>query len=243
MKLRQLPRALTLGLLSIMILSLTGCLYPEDQTPGGQASAREAVLTVQDATERYQSQTSLLPIQNAKESVPVYEKYKVDLGKLKRMGYIAQIPAAAFENGGSYQFLIIDEETDPKVKLLDLVVFQTVNDVQKKVDEYRSSHGDRIPKGDELYPGFSVINFKELGMKAPNIQSMYSRQTLNFLVNDQGQAYVDYGIDIATAVKKAQTEPQPNEDLRKVLVDASYYVPVRSPVYHWMEGEPRAVND
>lgn len=104
MKMLQITRTLGLGLLALIMISLVGCLYPEDQTPGNQASAREAVLTVQDAIERYQQQTGLLPIQNANESVPIYEKYKVDFGKLKRMGFIAQIPSAAFENGGSFQF-------------------------------------------------------------------------------------------------------------------------------------------
>jgi hypothetical protein len=242
MKVLQLTRALGLGLLALIMMTLAGCLYPEDQTPGGQASAREAVLTVQDAIDRYQQQTGLLPIQNANESVPIYEKYKVDFGKLKRMGFIAQIPSAAFENGGSFQFLIIDEETKPQVKLLDLGTFQAVNDIQKKVNEYRASHGNRNPSGDEQYPGFPVVDFKKLGMKAPDIVSVYSRQTLNVLVDEQGQAYVDYGIDIATAVNKTESKPQADEDLRRVLIDASYYVPVRSPEYHWIDGEPRAVS-
>lgn len=137
--------------------------------------------------------------------------------------------------------MIIDEETKPQVKLLDLATFQSINDIQKKINEYRASHGDRNPAGDEVYPGFPVVDFKKLGMKAPDIVSVYSRQTLNVLVDERGQAYVDYGIDIAAAVKKKESKPQSDEDLRRVLIDASYYVPVRSPVYHWIDGEPRAV--
>lgn len=241
MNARQLPRAMALGLLSLILVSMTGCLYPDDQTPGVNVSARESVLTVQDAVDRYKEQTGLLPIQNAVETIPTYEKYKVDFGKLKRMGFIAQIPSAAFENGGSYQFLIIDEETKPQVKLLDLAVFQAVGDLQKKVDAYRANHGNRNPAVEEVYPGYPAIDFAKLGASAPEIQSMYSRQSLNLLVDEHGKVLVDYGIDIATAVGKADARPQPDEDLRRVLIEASYFVPVRSPAYHWIDGEPHAV--
>jgi hypothetical protein len=238
---RKLMKVMTLSLLALILISITGCLYPNDQTPGYQVSAREAVLTVQDAVDRFNEQTGLLPIQNSAEDVPVYEKYKVDFGKLKRMGFIAQVPTAAFENGGTYQFLIIDEETKPQVKLLDLTVFQAVADVQKKVDEYRLEHSRQNPAGIEIYPGFAVVDFNKLGTRAPDIISVYSRQSLNLLVNVQGQVRVDYGIDLATAIKKSDIQPQKDEDLRRILIEASYFVPVRSPVYRLVDGEPQAV--
>ncbi len=226
---------------ALLLVALTGCLYPEDRTPRNDATAREAVLTVQDAVDRFQEQTGVLPIQNAAETVPLYEKYKVDLGKLKRMCYIGHIPSAAFENGGAYQFLIVDEEKKPLVRLLDVTAFQAVDGVQKKMDQYRSSRGNRLAAGDEAYPGFRTVDFSKLGMKDPEIRSMFSNQTLNWLVDDQGKVYADYGIDIATAIQKAGTQPNANEDMRRELVEASYFVPVRSPEYRWVDGEPRAI--
>jgi len=223
------------------MLALTGCLYPEDRTPGADASAREAVMTVQDSVDRYRERTELLPIQNADETVPVYEKYKIDFGKLKRMGYIAEVPKIAFESGGSYQFLIIDEETNPTVKMLDLVVFQAAADVQRKVDEYRRANGNRNPSGDEAYEGFSWIDFGKLGMKAPEARSMYSRQPLSWIVDGQGTVYADYAIDVATALEKTGKRPGAGEDLRTALVEASYYVPVRSPAYRLIDGDPLPV--
>ena len=230
-----------LTLAALLLALLTGCLYPEDQTPRNDATAREAVLTVQDAVDRYREQTGVLPIENADETVPLYEKYKIDLGKLKRMGYIGHIPSAAFENGGKYQFLIVDEETKPLVRLLDVAVFQAVDGVQKKMDQYRSSRGNRLAAGDEMYPGFRAVDFGKLGMRDPEIRSMFSNQTLNWLVDEQGAVYADYGIDIATAIAKTEAEPGADEDLRRVLIDASYFVPVRSPEYRRVGGEPQAV--
>jgi hypothetical protein len=225
----------------VMILLLTsGCLYPQDQTPGQDASARESVLTVQDAVNRYKESTGLLPIQNAKASVPVYEKYRIDFGKLKRMGYVSSVPQAAFENGGSYVFLIIDEETKPQVKLLDLTVYQGIAAVQKKVDDYRNAHSGNNPAGAEVYPGFRILDFDKLGGSKPDLQSMYSRSPLELMVDDRGRVYADYGVDIAAAVAKTHSPPKADEDLRHRLADASYYAPVKSPVYRWVGDGPKA---
>lgn len=87
MKLRKLTRLMALMLMAAGLTLTAGCLYPEDQTPGNQVSARESVLTVEDAVDRYKQHTGLLPIQNAGQAVPVYEKYKIDFGKLKRMSF------------------------------------------------------------------------------------------------------------------------------------------------------------
>ncbi|MBB6735768.1 hypothetical protein [Cohnella zeiphila] len=236
-------RASLLILMAVTALALSGCLYPEEETPGNNASARQAVLSVQDAVDQYQKATGLLPIVSADESVPLYEKFKIDMGKLKRMDYLGSVPSVAFESGGNYQFLIIDEETKPTVKLLNISVYQNAGDVQTKVDAYMDKHGGEPPKGDELYPGFWSVNFDKLGMKEPKTNSMYSGQSLGFMTDASGRVYVDYGLDIATAVGKSGTSPAAGDDLRRSLVDQSYYVPVKAPVYHWVNGEPQAQPD
>jgi hypothetical protein len=242
MKFRKIARLIAVLMMASALMLIAGCLYPDDQTPGSNVSARESVLTVQDAVDRYKEQTGLLPMQNAGASVPVYEKYKIDFGKLKRMNFLANIPPIAFENGGDYQFLIIDEESKPAVKLLDLGVFQAVADVQDQVDEYRAAHAGNNPSAEEVYPGFSTVDFYRLPKSAPVIRSMYSQQSLNLLVNDRGQVVVDYGIDILTAVNKSKAAPGAGQDLRRKLIEASYFVPVKSPVYHWVSEAPQAVN-
>lgn len=242
MKFRFFSRTVAIVALSIPLLTLSGCLYPDDQTPGGEASAREAVLTVQDAVDRYFEQTGVLPIENADESVPTYEKYKVDLDKLQRSDYLGSIPPIAFEKGGRFQFLIIDEETKPQVKLLDLSVYQQVGEVQKKVVAYFASHKGEIPAGEQVYPGYVSVDFDKLGSDAPDVRSVYSRQPVNLIMDIAGKVYVDYGIDIVTAIGKSKTAPTPDSDLRRYLLDASYYVPVKSVAYHWVEDAPQAVN-
>jgi hypothetical protein len=243
MSFRVFHRTVAAAVLSIALLSLSGCLYPNDQTSGGEASARESVLTIQDAVVRYFEQTGLLPIQNADQSVPLYEKYKIDLGKLQRTGYLGSVPSVAFEKGGHYQFLIIDEETKPQVKLLDLSLYQTVGDVQNKVNAYRKVNNNANPASTEVYPGFASIDLDKLGIKMPDVRSDYSNQPLNLIVNKEGQVFVDYGIDIATAIRKSESPPKADADLRRYLIDASYYVPVKSTVYHWVTDAPQAVTE
>lgn len=237
----MLTRFGSAAIAALLMLTLSGCLYPDEQRVGANASAREAVLTVQDAVDRYKESTEVLPIVNADADVPIYEKFKLDFGKLQRTGYLASIPGIAFENGGTVVFIVIDEETKPQVKLMDVAVFQAVDGVQTRVNEYRKKHQGGNPAGDEAYPGFHTIDFGKLGGSEPKIRSMYSGQSLSLLVTDKGIVYVDYGIDIATAVQKTDAAPGAEEDLRHRLVDASYYVPVKSPVYRWIGTAPQAV--
>jgi hypothetical protein len=223
----------------LLLMAVSGCMYPQDQTPGQNVSAREAVLTVQDAVDRYKDKTGLLPIQNADASVPLYEKYRVDFAKMQRMGYLSSIPHDAYENGGSHVFLIIDEETKPQVKLLDLAVYQGIDGIQKKADEYRAAHAGNNPAGDEACPGFRFVDFGKLGSSKPNLTSMYSHRPLELIMDGKGKVYGDYAIDIAEALKKTNIHPIPDEDLRQRLADASYFVPVKSPVYRWVSGAPQ----
>lgn len=250
MKLRWIGIQSKIAVLAVVtcLLALTGCMYPKENTPGGMASAREAVLIVQDAIDRYYADKEVLPIHNADQTVPVYEKYRIHFGRLKSSGYLANVPPAAFESGGSNQFIIIDEETKPTVKLLDLVVFQAVADMQKKVDQYRMNNAQNVPAGEDRYEDFTVIDYKRLGTKEPTVLSMFSRNPLELLLDKNGQVYADYAFDLMTAVQKSGATPQPDTDMRHYLIDQSYYVPVKSPVYYWKDGapipvQPPAVNE
>lgn len=231
-------RTAVLPLLALWILSLGGCMYPGDEQQQQGSGYRESVKRVQAAVDDYQEQTGLLPMLTSDETVPRYEKFVVDLHKLNQEGYLDEIPSAAFEKGGSVYFLIQDEENDPKVKLMDLVTVQKVNDVQRKVNLYKSAHGGKLPAGEELYPGLTKVDAKLAGTEALKLSSVYSGQPLDFLMDRDGNVYADYSADIASAIGKNGHEPEAGRDLRGELEEASYYVPVKSLPYLWMDSRP-----
>ncbi|MBW7455759.1 hypothetical protein ACFOLF_05365 [Paenibacillus sepulcri] len=223
-----------------MIILLPGCLYPDDQL--AKQPAKDAILNVQTVIDQYQKDTGLLPIQNSDQDTPIYEKYLIDFAKLQRMNYLTSIPETAYEKGGSYYYLIINEETDPTVKLMNLVIYQQVNDVQAAVKTYRSGHNGELPSSDEAYPDFVRIDYKKLAVKEPVIRSMFTGQTLYTLMDAKGNVYIDYGSDIMQAIEKAGGKSiAPAQDLRGLLVNNADFVPVKSPVYHLINGEPQAV--
>ena len=220
--------------------ALTGCLYPEERLVQNGVPPRDAVRQVQEAVDAYMADRQLLPIKNAGPETPAYEKFIVDFAKLQRSGYLADIPAAAYERGGPYYFLVLNEETDPLVRVMNVVVYQQLNDLQDRVDDWREANGGRLPAGEALYPSFSALDFGQLGGAKPDIRSVFSGRPATVLVHDDGTVYVDYGSDVREAVEKSGTAPEPDEDLRALLVRESPFVPVKSPVYLWADGEPAA---
>lgn len=227
---------LLLGML-LTAFTLSGCMYPGEEKEVG-VNYRESVKRLQVAIDDYQQEEGLLPILNADESTPRYEKFRIDMEKLNKSGFLDDIPTTAFEKGGSAYFLILNEETDPVVKVMDLVTVQKVNDVQLQINRYKSAHGGEIPVLDELYPGLYTIDEKKAGTSSITLSSVYSGQPVQFMMDKDGNVYVDYILDIVTAINKNGGEHDDNKDLRLDLEQASYYVPVKSLPYLWVNEQP-----
>ncbi|REE94268.1 hypothetical protein A8990_10159 [Paenibacillus taihuensis] len=239
---RRIRSAAAAIIMLVMAVTLSGCLYPKDKLGQFQKPPKDAIMNVQAVIDQFQKDTGLLPMQNSEADTPIYEKFKVDFDKLQRMGYISSVPETAYEKGGSYYYLIINEETDPTVKLMNLVIYQQMNDLQASIKAYSDAHSGKVPAGAELYPGFSTIDFKTLGGKEPDMHSMFSGSTLTPMVDANGMVYLDYGPDIMQLLAKETKKPADNEDLRVVLVNNSDFVPVKSPVYQLVNGDPQAVS-
>ncbi|MFD0711147.1 hypothetical protein [Paenibacillus sp. GCM10027626] len=228
-------------MLSLITLFLSGCLYPKEKLAQNQKPAKDALMNVQLVVDKYQKDTGLLPIRNSEPDTPRYEKFMIDFDKLLRMNYVSEIPASAFEKGGSYYFLVINEETDPTVKLMNLAQFQKINDVQNAVAAYKNNNGGKLPAGEKYYPDFYLIDYSKLSVKEPEIQSVFSGQTLHTLLDEMGKVYIDYAIDISQMMPSASSGYENMADLRELLVEQSDFVPVKSPGYKLINGEPQAV--
>ncbi|WP_246061811.1 DUF3939 domain-containing protein [Paenibacillus oralis] len=235
-----MARQIALGLLLLAFISLlSGCMYRGEQH-AGPASYTDSVDRIQRALDRFQEKEGILPIITAGQETPRYEKYRIDLDRLKRMGYLDEIPSAAFEKGGNVYFLVINEEVDPTVKVLDLPTVQKVNDIQRSVNAYRSSHGGKLPgvEAEETYPGLYTVDLSLIGAEDDEPVSVYSGKTLSYIMDSQGTVYVDYAFDMMQIIDKTQAAPEQGEDLRTRLTDNSYFVPVKSLPYRFIDGAP-----
>jgi hypothetical protein len=221
-----------------MVIMLSGCLYPKDRLHKNQISTGEYLILVQNAVETYKQRTGVIPIKNSTELTPIYEKYVVDFKKLLDYNVISQIPADAYESGGTNYYVIVDPEGEMKVKLMDLITANKVADIQRKIDSYVAA-GNKVPLGEQIKPGFYSIDSQKLGVKSEQVRSVYSDMYLAIVIHESGQALVDYAPEVMNAIRmKNITEPDANKDLRSYLVEQSNYIPVESYPYYWIDDEP-----
>ncbi len=226
-------------MLAILAGLLAGCLYPGEERQERRVSYLESVDRIQRAVDQFQVDRGILPIITAGQETPRYEKFRIDLDLLNKQGYIDEIPVTAFEKGGSAYFLLINEEVDPAVKVLDLLTAQKVNDVQRLIDKYRNSHNGKLPvTGEETYPGLFTVDLTLAKAQDYSLKSVYSGQSQDYLIDEAGRVYADYAFDIMQAMEKSGVSVQNDRDLREILTEQSYFVPVKSLPYRLMDGVP-----
>ncbi|MED2972742.1 hypothetical protein P4361_10965 [Fictibacillus sp. B-59209] len=226
----------SLTFLVCLLFSLTGCLYPDSQKSENRIPYKDQMAMVQSAVDDYHKDTSVLPIKNKDASTDVYEKYPIDFGRLIPK-YMQQPPGNSFEKGGTFQYVLIDAETKPKVRLIDLVIVNKAQDLETRLKEYIRTH-KYPPYQKILANGRYTLDYKKMGYKeAPYAVSPYSGKNLPFIVDNDSKVHVDYSIDLYHLLKKGQ-HVKNGEDIRPLLVQDSFFVPVRSVPYTVKNGEP-----
>nr|WP_232278839.1 DUF3939 domain-containing protein [Paenibacillus sp. 481] len=227
-------RIMLIVVILFVSMILQGCFSPNEVRKENKAAVREGVLLVQSAIDEYYKQKKVLPILTSGMEVPRYEKFRIDLQQLKRQQFISEIPRSAFEEGGTGYYLIINEETDPTVRIMDLKVSQRVNDVQMKLSTMKS-----LPKGQLLYPGFYTVDEQALDLGPTHAVNPFSGQPLRLMMDEVGNVYVDYATEIMQLVERTNKKPTGKEtDLRPLLTEESFYVPVKSVPYVWKDNAP-----
>jgi hypothetical protein len=216
---------------SFMMLLLSGCLYPEERLKQNQIPYQDQVASVQSAVNQYrEANGGLLPIQTRDMKTPIYQKYPIDFNKLIPR-YMQEPPGNAFENGGIFQYVLIDVEKNPTVKLLDLRMAEQIRDVNLRLKMYRDSHG-YPPFKKMLAKGIFTLDYKKLGYKEPPyVVSPFSGNNLPLIIDYNGDIYVDYRMDLYEALKKTKHFYKPGDDIRDLLVKDSLFVPAYSLPY------------
>lgn len=224
--------------LPFVFLLLSGCLYPQSERSENQIPHDEQLAVVQQAIDSYKEQENgLVPIQTKDSDTPIFEKYLIDFKQLQERGYLAEVPGNAFEQGGVYQYTLVDPEENPTVKLIDLRTTEQLRSVNVRLDVYRQEHvypayGKQIT--DQLY----TIDHEKLGLdEPPAVTSPYSQTELPVIMDLDGKLYIDYTYDLNHALENEDHDYREGEDIRYLLVDNTPFVPAYSVPYTVKDGQ------
>ncbi|MDX8290663.1 hypothetical protein SLL00_12710 [Metabacillus indicus] len=227
-----------------MLMLLSGCLYPEDQLNQNQVPYEDQIAAVQNSVDRFREDSGgLLPIKTRDMTTPVYQKYPVDFSQIAPK-YMAEPPGTSYENGGVYLYVLVDVEDNPTVKLIDLRMSETIRDIKTRLNVYKASNG-YPPYKDVVAENVFTLDYKKLGYKeAPQAVSPYSGESLPFVIDNKGEVYADYRIDLYKKLNEGKEAYKAGEDIRNVLVKDSPFVPAFSLPYTVNEkNEPVFLNN
>ncbi len=212
------------------VILLSGCLYPEENSQENQVPYEDQVESVQRAVLEYRKDNGgqLLPIKTKDQDTPYYMKYIIDFKKLVPK-YMAEIPGNAYENGGIFQYTLINEETNPTVRLIDLRLAEALRDTKLQIE----SQG--YPAFDEkIGPNVYTLNYENMGFeKEPTVKSPFTGKALHFVLGEDGELYIDYTPDLYDLLIDQSMDLKNGEDIRNELVKNSLFVPAYSLPYTW----------
>ncbi|KIQ93646.1 hypothetical protein LH47_02271 [Anoxybacillus thermarum] len=219
------------AMIVVVSVLLSGCLYPQERLTQNQIPYKEQVERVQQAVNEYRQATGgLLPIKTRDMSTPIYQKYPIDFNLLVPR-YMAEPPGNAFESGGVYQYVLVDVETNPTVKLLDLRAAEAIRDLKLRIRMYQDTHG-YPPFKDVLAKGVFTLDYKKLRLDAPPyVVSPYSGKNLPLIIDGKGEIYIDYRIDLYETLQSEAHHYRYGDDIRDLLVKHSLFVPAYSLPY------------
>lgn len=212
----------------LFVTLLSGCMYPGDKDVAGDIPYADQLELVQKAVDAYQESTDgLLPIKTRDTETDIYIKYPIEFSMIVP-AYTEKIPSNAYENGGIFQYVLIDVETDPTVKLVDLRVAERIREMNLR----KNMRGGAVPFKEAVGEWVYEIDYKELGFKEPiTVKSPYSDAHLPLVVGGDGNFYVDYSIDLNRIVSEEKPKLNPGEDIRYLLSDSSPVLPAYSLPY------------
>ncbi|PAQ16202.1 hypothetical protein CD798_02225 [Bacillaceae bacterium SAOS 7] len=209
-------------ILLILVSSImSGCMFPEDRLAANQTPYEDQVQSVQTAVNQFKEQNDgLLPIKNKEADTPLYEKYPIDFKKLAPQ-FMAEPPGNAFESGGIFQYVLVDAEENPTVKLIDLRMAEQLRDIQLRIKAHKYP-----PYDQEIAPNVYSLKYKELGYEEePYVVSPYSNNNLPLVISGDGRVYVDYSSELYAVLQKSKEQLKQGEDIRPLLYKDSVIAP------------------
>ena len=222
-----MKKTVLIVLLTAVSALLSGCLFPASERAGSQIPYEEQLNSVQNAVDRYQEASGgLLPIKNRDNDVDQYIKYPIDFSRLVP-DYLPEIPASAFEQGGIYQYVLMDVEEDPSVKLVDLRLAEQIRElnIRKGINGY-------VPVADVITENVFEPSYRAMGYdEEQTVESPYSGRRLPVVVTGEGNFFIDYSMDLYSALQEYEGEIGQGDDIRFILYENSPIVPAYSLPY------------
>ncbi|MCL7745900.1 hypothetical protein [Halalkalibacter alkaliphilus] len=225
-------------LLSISLLLLSGCLFPDDQRAENRIAYPDQLQSVQHAVEQFQTDTGVLPIRTFDETTSLYQRYIIDFNQLVPR-YLQQPPGTAFENGGVFQYVLVNVEEQPEIKVIDLTSQREIQQLQQRLNDYMRQHRF-APIEEMLDVGLFKLDHEALNYKeAPHVRSPYHDTYLPLLLTNDGEIIIDYRIDLNMMLNEYDHSFEEGDDIRSLLYEHTPFVPLRSVPYVLDEnGEP-----
>ncbi|MFC0470298.1 hypothetical protein ACFFHM_07080 [Halalkalibacter kiskunsagensis] len=222
-------QAIIVGL-SMSLLLLSGCLFPDDQRAENRIAYPDQLQSVQLAVRQFQTDTGVLPIRTFDETTSLYQRYVIDFNQLSPR-YLQQPPGTAFENGGVFQYVLVNVEEDPEVKVIDLTSQREVGQLQQRLNDYMRKH-QYAPIKEMIDVGLFILDHEALNYKeAPHVRSPYHDTLLPLLLTNDGEIIIDYRIDLNMMLNEYDHQFAEGEDIRSLLYENSPFVPLRSVPY------------
>ena len=228
-------------LLLSMTLLLTGCMYSNDQEESGNVPYDEHIESIQKAVDAYQENSGgLLPIKTREQETDDYIKYPIEFSKIVP-AYTEKIPSSAYESGGIFQYVLMDVEENPTVKLVDLRVAERIRELNLR----KNVNNGYIPhKAEAIGNNIYEIDYEAMGFKKQiTVQSPYSETFLPLVVGGDGNFYVDYSIDLQRMLNENKADVKPGDDIRKLLEEISPVLPAYSLPYTVNENNEPVIMD
>ena len=143
----------------------------------------DQLMAVQTAVNSFRENSSgLLPIKTRDLETDQYIKYPIDFKKIVPT-YLGEVPANSYETGGIYQYVLMDVEENPTVKLVDLRLADTIRDIN-----YRKGINGFGPVSETIAEGVYKLDYEKMGYNSDlSVQSPYSDIQLPLVATGDGK--------------------------------------------------------